>query len=133
AGVVPSIDPKDVVKKGRLRPGHIISVDFKLQRVFHDEEIKEQLASAQPYGQWIKENSFTLENIRQYAQRPARTFAWNPLRHGLSVESNNNKESSWEVKNGGAPRKGDPSDQGLRAFGYTLEALEMLLLPMAKQ
>ena len=28
-------------------------------------------------------------------------------------------------------RPGDPSDQGLRAFGYTHEALQMLLLPMA--
>ncbi|CAE8629570.1 unnamed protein product [Polarella glacialis] len=69
---------------------------------------------------------FTLENIRQAARAISGDL--------LAAESNNkNKESSWEVKNGGAPRKGDPSDQGLRAFGYTLEALEMLLLPMAKQ
>ncbi|CAE8728037.1 unnamed protein product [Polarella glacialis] len=121
AGVLPNIKPTDIIKKGRLRPGHILSVDFKLQKVFYNEEIKQQLAAAQPYGKWIKEEGFTLDNVRMHAQRPAATFNWQPT-PGLRVERHESE----------GPRQGDPSDQGLRAFGYTVEALEMLLVPMAK-
>eukprot|EP00931_Biecheleriopsis_adriatica_P035296 TRINITY_DN2030_c0_g2_i2.p1 TRINITY_DN2030_c0_g2~~TRINITY_DN2030_c0_g2_i2.p1 ORF type:complete len:2144 (-),score=477.93 TRINITY_DN2030_c0_g2_i2:299-6730(-) len=122
AGVIPDIPPTEIVEKGRLRPGRIMSVDFKEHKVFHDDEIKQKLALSQPYGKWIEEEGFRLEDVRQYAQRPARQIGWSPF----SARTNFAPAAAQQ-------RKGDPSDQGLRAFGYTVEALEMLLLPMAKK
>jgi glutamate synthase (NADPH/NADH) len=121
AGVLPdSIQPDDVAEKGRLLPGNVMSIDFKEHRIYHNDEIKQALASKQPYGQWIREEGFTLDDVKPYAHRPSRKFSWN------------SKGNQWKNKDDGY-RVGDPSDQGLRAFGYTTEALEMLLQPMAEK
>ncbi len=51
-GVV-SIDPQDVVEKGRLGPGEMIAVDLEHGLFMRDREIKEALALRQPYQQWL--------------------------------------------------------------------------------
>ena len=48
-GVLP-IKPEDVKMKGRLQPGKMFLVDLEQGRIVSDKEIKEQLASRQPYG-----------------------------------------------------------------------------------
>ena len=53
AGMV-AIDEKSVVEKGALGPGQIIAVDMEEGRLFHDTEIKDKLATAQPYADWIE-------------------------------------------------------------------------------
>ncbi len=55
-GVIPEIKPEDVVKKGRLEPGRMFLVDTQEGRIVGDEEIKERIASQQPYGQWLRDN-----------------------------------------------------------------------------
>ena len=46
--------PSDqVVRKGRLQPGKMFLVDIEAGRIIEDEEIKDQLAQAAPYGEWI--------------------------------------------------------------------------------
>ncbi len=62
AGVLP-IKPEDVVMKGRLAPGRMLLVDTVQKRVISDEEIKQQLSAQQPYGQWVKENQITLDQL----------------------------------------------------------------------
>ena len=52
AGMVP-VDEASVVEKGALGPGQIIAVDMQDQRLFHDVEIKDALASARPFGDWV--------------------------------------------------------------------------------
>ena len=52
-GMVP-IDEATVVEKGALGPGQMIAVDMVEGRLFHDEELKDQLAAAQPFGEWIE-------------------------------------------------------------------------------
>ncbi|WJY22505.1 glutamate synthase large subunit [Fontisubflavum oceani] len=52
AGMVP-IDEASVVEKGALGPGQMIAVDMAEQRLFHDTEIKDALASARPFGEWV--------------------------------------------------------------------------------
>jgi glutamate synthase (NADPH/NADH) large chain len=121
AGVVPDIHPDDVAEKGRLLPGQVMSVDFKEHRLYHNDEIKQTLASKQSYGQWIREEGFTLDDVKPYAKRPARKFSWSA------------GKPQWGTKAIEVYRESDPSDQGLRAFGYTQEALEMLLKPMAEK
>jgi glutamate synthase domain-containing protein 2/glutamate synthase domain-containing protein 1/glutamate synthase domain-containing protein 3 len=73
AGVL-DIPAKDVVKKGRLRPGRMFLVDTVQKRLISDNEIKQQLAGRQPYAQWLKEQQVTIEQLPE----PARVIASNP-------------------------------------------------------
>nr|MBA2679381.1 glutamate synthase subunit alpha [Ktedonobacteraceae bacterium] len=54
-GVV-SLDPQDVVEKGRLGPGEMIAVDLEHGLLMRDREIKEALALRQPYEQWLADH-----------------------------------------------------------------------------
>ena len=47
------IAPADIVRKGRLQPGKMFLVDIEAGRIIEDEEIKNSLASAAPYGDWL--------------------------------------------------------------------------------
>jgi len=47
------IDPKTVVRKGRLQPGRMFLVDTDEHRIIEDEEIKGQLAAELPYDEWL--------------------------------------------------------------------------------
>ena len=49
-----AIDEATVVEKGALGPGQMIAVDMVEGRLFHDEELKDELAAAQPFGEWIE-------------------------------------------------------------------------------
>ena len=48
------VDETEVVEKGRIGPGQMIAVDLAAGRLFHDQEIKDDLAASQPFGEWIK-------------------------------------------------------------------------------
>ena len=52
AGMVP-IDEATVVEKGALGPGQMIAVDMAEGKLYHDTEIKDSLAEALPYGEWV--------------------------------------------------------------------------------
>jgi glutamate synthase (NADPH) large chain len=52
AGMVP-VDESTVREKGALGPGQIIAVDMVEGKLFRDTEIKNKLAAAQPYGEWV--------------------------------------------------------------------------------
>ena len=45
-----------VLEKRRLQPGRMFLVDTSEGRIISDEEIKQQMAAAKPYGKWLKEN-----------------------------------------------------------------------------
>ena len=47
------IAAEKVVRKGRLQPGKMFLVDIEAGRIIEDEEIKDQLADAAPYGEWL--------------------------------------------------------------------------------
>lgn len=50
-------NPADVVAKGRLGPGQILSIDTLTGELHHTEDIDNQLKRAQPYKRWLKENA----------------------------------------------------------------------------
>lgn len=52
AGMVP-VDEASVVEKGALGPGQMIAVDMKEGKIFHDKEMKNQLAASRPFGEWV--------------------------------------------------------------------------------
>jgi glutamate synthase (NADPH/NADH) large chain len=47
------IAPENIVRKGRLQPGKMFLVDIEAGRIIEDEEIKDSLASAAPYSDWL--------------------------------------------------------------------------------
>ncbi|MCR5820165.1 MAG: glutamate synthase large subunit [Bacteroidaceae bacterium] len=57
-------DPTDVVSKGRLQPGKILLIDTQEGRIYYDGEIKEQLAKAHPYREWLSTNRIQLETLK---------------------------------------------------------------------
>src|SRR5207249_7474855 len=57
------IAPDRVLQKGRLQPGRMFLVDIEQGRIVADEEIKQQMAAAQPYRQWLKENLIKLADV----------------------------------------------------------------------
>ena len=57
------IDPARVVKKGRLQPGRMFLIDTAQGRIVDDEEIKNELATAQPYAQWLGEGLVELAEL----------------------------------------------------------------------
>jgi glutamate synthase (NADPH/NADH) large chain len=54
------IPPDRVLEKGRLQPGRMFLVDTAQGRIIDDDELKHQIASAAPYGVWLKENLISL-------------------------------------------------------------------------
>ncbi|AJE45005.1 glutamate synthase large subunit [Celeribacter indicus] len=51
-GMVPT-DEAIVKEKGALGPGQLLAVDMKEGKLYHDVEIKDRLANAQPFGEWV--------------------------------------------------------------------------------
>jgi glutamate synthase domain-containing protein 2/glutamate synthase domain-containing protein 1/glutamate synthase domain-containing protein 3 len=45
-----------VLQKCRLQPGRMFLVDTSEGRIISDEEIKQEIAAAKPYGKWLKDN-----------------------------------------------------------------------------
>jgi glutamate synthase (NADPH/NADH) large chain len=54
-------DAGDVVAKGRLGPGQMLSVDTFTATLRHTREIDDALKSRHPYKQWLKDNTLRLE------------------------------------------------------------------------
>ena len=61
---VMDFEPADVVGKGRLQPGKILLVDTQEGKIYYDGEIKDQLAKAHPYREWLSENRVQLEKLK---------------------------------------------------------------------
>ena len=58
------IDPSHVVIKERLHPGKMLLVDTVQGKLISDEELKEQYAGAQPYGEWLDSNLVYLKDLK---------------------------------------------------------------------
>src|SRR4051812_36244676 len=101
SGVLP-VPEERIVRKWRLQPGRMLLIDLEEGRIVEDEEIKATLAGAQPYGEWLGETQFKLEDLppADTAPRPE--------------------------------RDGDELSQAQKAFGYSEEDLKLFLAPMAR-
>ncbi|RAL42615.1 hypothetical protein DM860_017905 [Cuscuta australis] len=119
-GVV-DVAPEDVCRKGRLNPGMMLLVDFENHVVVDDDALKQQYSLARPYREWLARQTIQLKDIVESVTESDRTP---PLIEGTIPPSNDDDN----MENMGIQGLLAP----LKAFGYTVESLEMLLLPMAK-
>ena len=101
-GVI-DIEPENVLYKGRVQPGKMFLVDLKQKRIISDEEMKMEMASSQPYQEWLDANMYHLEKL------PGKN---------ISTNGQHATEADCGLKN------------SLKLFGYTKEDQEMLLPPM---
>ncbi|OEU20685.1 glutamate synthase [NADPH] large chain [Fragilariopsis cylindrus CCMP1102] len=100
-GVSSELPDSEVKIKHRLEPGKMFLLDFETQRIVPDDEIKEQIAAARPYAEWVENGTIDLEEWAENSGSQA---------DPMDFESTNRK---------------------LNMFGYSSEKLDMLLLPMA--
>ena len=56
-------EPERIKEKGRLKPGKMLMVDTELGQIFYDKELKEGLAKAFPYREWLNKNCVKIEDI----------------------------------------------------------------------
>ena len=62
AGVL-DLDPATITRKGRLEPGKMFLLDMEEHRIIEDHEIKDQLASAHPYDEWLYSGLIRFEDL----------------------------------------------------------------------
>ncbi|MDB5904871.1 MAG: gls1 [Betaproteobacteria bacterium] len=62
SGCLP-IPEEKIVKKWRLQPGKMFLVDLEKGRIIDDRELKESLASAKPYAEWIERIRIKLDDL----------------------------------------------------------------------
>jgi glutamate synthase (NADPH/NADH) large chain len=101
SGVLP-VPEERIVRKWRLQPGRMLLIDLEQGRIVEDEEIKANLAGAQPYGEWLAETQFKLEALP-------------PATPGRRAERGEGALSRIQ-----------------KAFGYSEEDLKLFLAPMAR-
>ena len=61
---VMDFEPSEIKEKGRLQPGKILLVDTQEGRIYYNGELKEQLATAKPYRQWLAANRIELDTLK---------------------------------------------------------------------
>ncbi len=83
------IAPDRVLSKGRLQPGRMLLVDTEEGRIISDEEIKRQIASAQPYQKWLNQHMVELAHLPEAPHLPEadhRTVLKRQLAFGYTFE-----------------------------------------------
>ncbi|KAF8778796.1 Glutamate synthase [NADH] like protein [Argiope bruennichi] len=94
---------ENIKLKGRLRPGRMILVDTETHTFKRDDEVKVQIALQRPLEKWLEE-LITLEKLKSCS---------NGRKHKESCAVSNVMR-----------------DRRLPLFGYTIESISLLLLPM---
>ncbi|MEP7349781.1 MAG: glutamate synthase large subunit [Sphingorhabdus sp.] len=62
SGVLP-VKEDNIVRKWRLQPGRMLLIDLEQGRIIEDEEIKAQLAAAEPYAEWLQAAQYNLKDL----------------------------------------------------------------------
>ncbi len=57
------IEASNIKARGRLRPGKMLIVDTRTGQIFYDNELKDGLAKAFPYRDWLNKNCSNLDVI----------------------------------------------------------------------
>ncbi|KAH9951960.1 NADPH-dependent glutamate synthase [Amylocystis lapponica] len=102
------IPPEKVVSKGRLKPGRMLLVDTVQGRIVDDKELKRNTAKKQNFASWIETHVLHVPNI---VKRVKRSHSVDPSIDEYTLST----------------------DPKLLAFGYNVEQLNMLLIPMISE
>jgi glutamate synthase domain-containing protein 2/glutamate synthase domain-containing protein 3 len=67
------IPEEKIVKKWRLQPGKMFLVDLEKGRIIDDKELKESLAGARPYAEWIERIRVKLDEVETEKTAPLKS------------------------------------------------------------
>jgi glutamate synthase domain-containing protein 2/glutamate synthase domain-containing protein 1/glutamate synthase domain-containing protein 3 len=70
--------PANVIRKGRLQPGKLFLVDLERGRIVEDGEVKREIATRRPYGQWFRDGIVHLSDLPE--REPAHPQSGESLR-----------------------------------------------------
>lgn len=65
-GVV-KVEDKDVIRKGRLGPGNMITIDLETGVFRTNLEVKKELAAQAPYGEWMEKKATKISAMHDFA------------------------------------------------------------------
>src|SRR5438045_3513210 len=65
------VPPDRVLQKGRLQPGRMFLIDTEEGRIVADEELKQKIATEQPYRDWLSQNPIRLSDVAAPGTMPA--------------------------------------------------------------
>ncbi|KAG8626049.1 hypothetical protein KVT40_006450 [Elsinoe batatas] len=102
-----AIEPERVVQKGRLQPGRMLLVDTVAGRIVDDAELKAKVSQRVDFRSWVESQLITLPKVHKT----------------LAEKGNDLSLALTETRVQEDPR--------LKAFGYSLEQVSLLLGPMA--
>jgi glutamate synthase domain-containing protein 2/glutamate synthase domain-containing protein 1/glutamate synthase domain-containing protein 3 len=71
------IEPAQIRRLGRLQPGKLFLVDLERGRIVEDEEVKREVATHRPYGEWYARNAVPFSQLPPSSQV---TISSQPLR-----------------------------------------------------
>jgi glutamate synthase (NADPH/NADH) len=155
-GVV-DVPSADVAVKGRLQPGNILLVDFDEGRVVADDELKARYTSARPYGAWLEQSAVPMKSLLRASGAAARAVASGDAAlaegrrvaeafasgrgSGAGVGGNGNANANAKGHSSSSTTTSKTKNPetaalvallpALRAFGYTRETLDVVLIPTA--
>src|SRR5678815_3596234 len=67
------IPEEKIIKKWRLQPGKMFLVDLEKGRIIDDKELKDALAGAKPYKEWIERIRVKLDEVETEKTPPLRS------------------------------------------------------------
>ncbi|KAG9625996.1 glutamate synthase-like protein, partial [Aureobasidium melanogenum] len=105
-GTIP-IEPEKVVQKGRLQPGKMLLVDTVAGRIVDDAELKQTVSKRKDFQSWISSQLITMPGVHDKLSEKGADL-------GFTLSETRVQE-----------------DPRLKAFGYSLEQVSLLLGPMA--
>jgi glutamate synthase domain-containing protein 2/glutamate synthase domain-containing protein 1/glutamate synthase domain-containing protein 3 len=71
------IPPAEIRRLGRLQPGKLFLVDLERGRIVEDEEVKREVSTRRPYGEWYARNAVPFSELPESEQV---TLSSQPLR-----------------------------------------------------
>ena len=83
-GMLPIL-PENVKRLGRLAPGKLFLVDLEQGRIVDDDEVKREVATQQPYGEWYERQRRALRRARARDRDDDRRRAVAPAPPGVRL------------------------------------------------
>ncbi len=86
------IPDSQIIRRGRLGPGQMLSADTTTGKLLLDKEIKQQLASQKPYAKWVDQHRVNLASFTSpQPQTPTTDFdpielSRQQITHGITAE-----------------------------------------------
>ncbi len=109
-------EPASIVQKGRLKPGRMLLVDTEKKVISRDEELKKEIAFSRPHHEWWGQH-VTMEDLRRCNKADISVHS-RPIKVNGFANADTIIDRVWS------------GDRRLPLFGYTIETLQMLMIPM---